>query len=73
MKRRILISVDNILAMMKDYTKGEGSIPENAVPVSLQVNPAEKGMFGLMVESPDFKDDTPVRVEFDIKRVYGIV
>lgn len=73
MKRRILISVDNILAMMKDYTKGEGSIPENAVPVSLQVNPTEKGMFGLMVESPDFKDDAPVRVEFDIKRVYGLV
>lgn len=73
MTRKIMIPVDSILALMKDYTKGEGSIPDNAVPISLQVKPSEKGMFGVVVESPDFKDDTPLRVEFDIKRVYGVM
>lgn len=73
MKRKILIPVDSILALMKDYTKGEGSIPADAMPISLQINTAEKGMFGLVVESPEFTDDTPVRVEFDIKRIYGVV
>ena len=72
MRRKILIPVDSILAMMKDYTKGEGSIPMDAVPVSLQVNLADKGMFGLVVASPEFKDDSPIRVEFDIRRVYGV-
>ena len=73
MKRRIIINIDSILNMFKDYTKGEGSIPFDAVPMSLQVNTADSGMFGLMVESPEFTDDTPLRVEFDIKRVYGVV
>jgi len=72
-KRKILIPVDSILAMMKDYTKGEGSIPWDAQPISLQVNPTQSGMFGLVVESPEFKDDVPLRVEFDIKRVFGVV
>lgn len=72
MTRKIIIPVDSILEMMKSYTRGEGSIPTNAVPVSLQINTKEKGMFGLMVQSPEFKDDTPVRVEFSIKRVFAV-
>lgn len=73
MIRKVIVPVDSILAMVKDYTKGEGSIPADAVPVSLQINTKEKGMFGLMVQSEEFRDDEPVRVEFNIKRVFGVI
>lgn len=71
MTRRIIVPVDDLLRMLVDYTKGEGSIPYDAVPISLQVNPTQQGMFGLVVESAEFKDDTPIPVHFDIKRVYS--
>jgi hypothetical protein len=73
MRRKIIIPIDAVMAILKDYTKGTGDVPQDAVPLSLMVNTAERGMFGIMAESAEWKDDTPVRVVFDIKRVYGVV
>lgn len=72
MKRTIVLPVDALLAIVKDYTKESHDIPADAKPVSLQIKPTEQGMFGLMVESPGFKDDSPIRVAFDIKRVFSV-
>jgi len=71
MKRRIICPVDDLLRMLVDYTKGEGSIPADAVPVALQVKPGELGMFGLIIQSDQLKTDTPIRVDFDIRRIYS--
>lgn len=72
MRRRIIIPIDSILAMFRDYTKDTGDIPSDAVPLSLQVKPTEQGMFAILAESPTWKDDTPIRVNFDIKRVFSV-
>lgn len=71
-ERTIAIPIDSILELMKDYTAGEGSIPADAKAVSLMVNPAQRGMFAIVLASEEFKDDTPIRVEFDIKRTYTV-
>jgi hypothetical protein len=42
------------------------------MPVGLQVNTSQQGMFAIMAESPSWKDDTPIRVNFDIKRVFSV-
>lgn len=70
MVRKVIIPIDSVLEMFKDYTSANREIPEDAMPVSLQVKPAEQGMFAIMAEG-SFPDDTPMRVDFDIKRVYS--
>lgn len=70
--RKIILPVDALLEIVKDYTRETHDIPDDAVPVSLQIKPSEKGMFGLMVQSDGFKDDSPIRVNFDLKRVYSV-
>ena len=72
MKRKIIVPIDSIMALLKDYTKDTGDIPADTMPLSLMVNPAEKGMFAIQAESPSWKDDTPIRINFDIKRVYSL-
>jgi len=71
-KRKIIIPIDAIMAIFKDYTRQTGDIPEDAMPVGLQVNTAERGMFAIIAESPEWKDDTPIRINFDIKRVFSV-
>lgn len=71
-KRTIVLPVDALLGIVKDYTRETHDIPNNTQPISLQIKPSEQGMFGLMVESDQFKDDSPIRVSFDIKRVFTV-
>lgn len=72
MTRRILIPIDSIMELFKDYASANQDIPADAKPISLMVNTNEKGMFGIMAESPSWTDDNPIRIDFDIKRVYGV-
>ena len=72
MTRKIIIPIDAIMNMFRDYTKDTGDIPDDAMPLSLQIKPTEKGMFAILAESPNWKDDTPIRINFDIKRVYSV-
>lgn len=69
-RRKVVIPVDTLLNLIKDYTRERHDIPDDTVPVSLQIKPSEKGMFGLMVQSAHFMDDSPIRVNFDIKKVF---
>lgn len=72
MKRKIIIPIDAIMAIFRDYTKDTGDIPTDAMPVGLQVNTSEKGMFAILAESQEWKDDTPLRINFDIRRVFSV-
>jgi hypothetical protein len=71
-RRKIIIPIDAIMEMFKDYCKDTNDIPADAVPLSLQIKPNERGMFAILAESEQWKDDTPVRVNFDIKRVFSV-
>ena len=71
-RRKVVIPVDTLLSIIKDYRRESGEIPEDAIPVSLQIKPTEQGLFGLMVQSPSFTDDRPVRIVFDIKRTHAV-
>jgi hypothetical protein len=57
--------------MFKDYASTTGDIPADTMPISLMVNTREKGMFAVMAESAEWKDDSPLRINFDIKRVFS--
>lgn len=72
MNRKIIVPIDAILSIIKDYTRADGSIPEDAVPLSLMVRPTEQGMFAIRAESPTWTDSAPVRVEFDIRRIHTV-
>lgn len=72
MTRRILIPIDSVMELFKDYASANNDIPPDTKPLSLMVNTAEKGMFAIRAESPTWKDDSPMRVDFDIKRVFGV-
>jgi|WetSurMetagenome_2_1015567.scaffolds.fasta_scaffold372312_1 hypothetical protein len=72
MQRLVVITVDTLLEVLKDYCGAEG-IPDDAQVETLLVNPAEKGKFALNVSSPQFREDMPaLNVEFMLKRVYTV-
>ena len=71
-RRKVVCPVDTLLALIKDYTRSSHDIPDDTVPVSLQIKPSEKGLFGLIVQSAHFTDDSPIKVHFEIKRVHSI-
>lgn len=71
--RKIIIPVDSVLELFKSYTFASQDIPLDTVPVSLMVKPAEKGLFGIMTESREWKaGELPMHIEFDIRRVFGV-
>lgn len=72
MKRKIFIPIESIMALFVDYTKGTNDVPDDAKPLSLMINRNERGMFAIMADSPQWTDDTPIRINFDIKRVFSV-
>lgn len=71
-KRIIIIPIDSIVALFKDYL-GQDVIPRNAMPVKLQYNPALSGMFAVVVDSPDIPRDAPAAVaNFKLKRMFAV-
>jgi hypothetical protein len=71
MIRRILIPIDSVMELFKDYASANNDIPRDTVPLTLMVNPAERGMFAIRAESPSWTNDAPMRIDFDIKRVFS--
>ena len=68
--RLVIITIDTMLAIIKDYAGG--AIPADATAVSLRVNPQEKGKFMLVIDSPSIPAGTaPMMLHFDIKRYFS--
>lgn len=70
--RRILLTIDSIVALFKDYLPAE-DMPETVVPLKLMINPQEKRKLAILCESLDWKEGlAPLQVKFAIKRFYGV-
>lgn len=73
MRRRIIVSIDSLIAMFRDYTATTGDIPPDTQALSLQVNPSQKGMFRILAESESWTTGLPpLRIDFNIKRVHTV-
>lgn len=73
MKRKIIVTIDSLVELFADYCSATGDIPSDTRAVSLQVNPAERGKFRIIADSPQWKDnEPPVVVNFEIKRIYSV-
>lgn len=69
--RYVIVTIDTIAEIMKDYVANEADIPSDAMPTKLLINPTTK-KFALELVSEHFKPDcTPLNVTFDIKRVFS--
>lgn len=70
-QRLVVVTIDTILAVLRDYAGGE--IPADAQAVSFQLNPREKNKFMLVIDSPSYdKQLPPMILDFDIRRFYGV-
>ncbi len=67
-----MIPIDSIMEIFKDYCRDSNDIPADAMPLSLQIKPSEQGMFAILAESESWTNDTPLRINFDIKRVFSV-
>jgi len=72
MKRRMIItSIDSIMAIMRDACKGE--LPQDAIPLKLMYNAAEKGKLAILAESSEWTGtEGALEVRFDLRRVYSV-
>lgn len=70
--RQVIVTVESILALLKDYC-GEEEIPEDAKVVGFKYKPTELGRFAIVIESPRLKYGVkPIEVRVDNKRIYGV-
>lgn len=70
--RRILITIDTISELFKDYLNPE-DLPADAMPIKLQLNKNEAGKLAILMTSDEFPENAqPYHVRFDIKKVYSV-
>lgn len=71
--RRVLIDIDSMLSILKDYAGDAAEIPMNAKPVGFCINPQEQGKLAIRMECDTWeKELPPVFLTFQLKRFYGV-
>lgn len=69
--RDVVVSIDDLLAMLKDYVGGE-DVPADAQPVRLMLNPQERKL-AIVAESAAWGPGmAPLQVRFDLRRVHAV-
>lgn len=70
--RRILITIDTIAELFKDYLTEE-DLPADAMPVKMLLKKNEAGKLAILMVSDSFPEQAaPYYVRFDIKKVYSV-
>lgn len=70
-QRMVILRIDDVMALVKDYAKGE--IPQDAMPVQFRLNKAEGGKLALEIESGEIPQGAkPLEVRFNLKRIFGL-
>lgn len=72
--RLVIITIDSVLALMKDYC-GSEQLPEDTWVEKLLMKPTEQGRFGLVVNSEHWPSEactSVIEVKFDLQRFYGV-
>lgn len=72
MRRMVIVTVDTLVEVLKDYL-GEENVPRDAQVVRMLVKPAEQGKFAIVIDSPSIPYDAPaVTADFQVKRFYSV-
>lgn len=67
-----MLTIDTITELIKDYV-GLEELPDDARAITLKFHPNEQGKLGIeMISDTWDKPQTPINVNFKIKRVYGV-
>lgn len=67
--RLILIPVDSVLCLFKDYA-GLIAVPDDAQVVKLMINPQERKL-ALLIEADSYSGPQPTEeIRFDLQRTY---
>lgn len=70
--RRIILTIDSIMALLKDYCSTE-DVPPNSMPVKLMVNPKEQNKLAIYAQALEWQEGLPpLQVHFDVRRVYSV-
>lgn len=71
--RMVIISLDTLMEIIKDYTNGE--VPTDASPLKLLFRPTDKGRIGILTSSPSWptNESGPLEVRFQMRRFYGVI
>ena len=69
--RDLIIDINTIVALFKDYCSEE-DVPADAKPLKIRFNHAERKVEVLVESEAWEKDQPPIEVVFDIRRVFGV-
>lgn len=70
-RRRVLISIDDATALLRDYVGQD--IPADARPLQLMLRPTEAGRLGIMMDSDDWAvGQPPLDVKFELRRFHSL-
>lgn len=70
--RFVVVTIDTIAEIIRDYVADESDIPADAMPVSMQINPINKKLAITFVSDNWKEQPAPLAVNFDIKRIYAV-
>lgn len=71
--RTVIISIDALVELLRDYTSNLHDIPEDAKAVKLYLNKAEANKIAIEVDSDQWAHGmAPLVLHFDIKRLHGV-
>jgi len=73
-QRYVVLTIDTIAELLKDYISNPDDIPPDAMPVKLMLKPTEAGKLAIEFVSDHFNPQslTPLTVKFDLKRIYSV-
>jgi len=70
MKRYVILRIDDIYRMLKDYAGGPLGLPEDAWPTKFRL---VRGKLQLMLEAESWEgEQSAEEIKFDLRRVYGV-
>lgn len=72
-QRHIILTIDTISELFKDYIDNEDDLPADAQPVRMLIQPAENGKLAIEFQSDHLKPGSnPLSVSFQLKRMYSV-
>jgi len=69
-RKRVLIDIDSILNLFKDYLTEE-YIPADAMPLKFMLRPTDMGKLGILIYSDSLAEGPPIPITFELKRMYS--
>lgn len=71
-RRRVIVSIDDIVSMMRDYCPAE-DFPSDVAPLRLMLKPNERGKLAIEAESRFWQHGLPpLQVRFELRRLHSL-